>query len=346
MPLNPLSYLICAFFLAATSACSGQPYTYMAKDTPADAQIAEYVVGVFEDSKGNLWFGTMTDGAIKYDGSTLTYFTKKDGLPGNTVAGYAEDKNGNIWLATHSGLSRYNGNTFTNYFVGNNSRDNRMSTLLVTRKGDVWVGTWNGVYRYRNDSLEPFALPLPKVSVPPDAATAGWVTEIMEDKEGNIWIGRNGYGLCRYNGNTFTHFTKDDGLPSNNVQTLLQDNEGNIWIGCRKDDKDGGLTRYNGKTFTRFPETRGLSNNEVYAIHQDKAGNIWIGANGVGLYKYDGKTFTLYAYTNRKDLIGPSGYGIQDIREDKNGTLWLGLSGGLFRLKDSILYNVPAKAFK
>ena len=94
-------------------------------------QISEYVVDVFEDSKGNLWMGTMSDGVARYAPSdmlltgknALTYFSTKDGLCDNTVASIAEDHEGNIWLGTHNGASKYNpsaalrsgGKSFTNF---------------------------------------------------------------------------------------------------------------------------------------------------------------------------------------------------------------------------------------
>jgi hypothetical protein len=34
--------------------------------------------------------------------------------------------------------------------------------------------------------------------------------------KGNIWFGRDGYGACKYDGSSFTRFTNEDGLPSNN----------------------------------------------------------------------------------------------------------------------------------
>jgi ligand-binding sensor domain-containing protein len=176
-----------------------------------------------------------------------------------------------------------------------------------------------------------------------------WVTEIIEDKQGNIWFSRDGYGVSKYDGKSFTHYTKKDGLASNNVQVIHADNQGNFWFGSRVAEKDnsnqdgrtgdGGLSRFDGKTFTRFDKIKGLSKNDIYAINEDNNGNLWIGANGLGAYCYDGKDFTLISETDRKDLM-PFGYGIQDILEDKNGNLWFGLSGGLFRLKGNSIINV------
>lgn len=310
---------------------------------------------IFEDSKGNLWFGTISEGVARYDGESLRYFSMKDGLCGNTVVSIAEDKEGNLWFGTHTGLSKFDGITFTNFSRKDGLCDDRVSTILVDFIGDVWIGTWSGVCRYNNASqpsrqavFSNFPLPTPTIEVPNYQATTNWVTEIIQDRQGNIWFARSGYGACRYDGNTFTHFTKKDGLASNCVQAMQEDRQGNIWFGSRVAEKDhpdvdkrtgdGGLSRFDGKTFTQYPELEGLSKNDTYAIHEDKAGNIWIGANGLGVYRHDGKTFQIFKGTDRMDLT--HGLGLQSILADRNGTLWLGFSGGLFRLNDSAIVNV------
>ena len=40
-----------------------------------NSQIGEYVTGTFKDSKGNLWFSTLSKGVAKYDGNKLIYET-------------------------------------------------------------------------------------------------------------------------------------------------------------------------------------------------------------------------------------------------------------------------------
>ena len=42
-----------------------------------EAQIGEYVTSIFEDSKGNLWFGTNGNGIARYDGVKLTHIAQK-----------------------------------------------------------------------------------------------------------------------------------------------------------------------------------------------------------------------------------------------------------------------------
>jgi len=352
--------IILMSFVATTSSCNAQTNTQNKKtEQPSqtkDSQIAEYVVEIFEDSKGNLWFGTIPNGAARYDGKALTYFTTEDGLIGNIVTSFAEDKKGTIWFGTHSGLSKYDGKTFTSFTDKDGLVNKMVSELLIDKKGNLWVGTWGGVFIFNGITFSTFSIPQPEVELLPYQSIMDMVTEIIEDKQGNIWIS-DGYGASKYDpsaslrtgGKSFTHYTKKDGLASTNVQVIREDKEGNIWLGSRVVERDnpdttgrngdGGLTRFDGKTFIQFPEVNGLSKNETYALCVDSKGNVWIGANHLGAYRYDGKNFTLFSKTDRADLM-PYGYGIQSILEDKKGNIWLGLSGGLFRLKGDSIINV------
>ncbi len=348
----------CPLFLIVgfMTACSGQskPNT-LENGSPAlkvspktGAQIDEYVVEIFEDKKGNLWFGTLSKGVARYDGTSLTYFSTNDGLCGNTVASITEDQAGNMWFGTHSGLSKYDGKTFTNFTRTEGLCNERVSHVLVDRAGNVWVGTWEGVCRFNGITFSSFPLPIPDLEVPAYQATENWVTEIIEDRQGNIWFGRSGYGACKYDGRSFTQFTKKDGLASNCVQAMEEDKQDNLWFGCRVAERDhpdadkrtgdGGLSRYDGQIFMQYTNVEGLSKNDIYAICTDKTGNLWIGANGLGVYQYDGQTFTMYKGTDRMDLT--YSFGVQSILEDRHGTIWLGFSGGLFRLKDASITNV------
>jgi len=305
-------------------------------------QIAEYVVEIWEDQKGNLWFGTMAQGLVRYDGKLLTYFTTKDGLPENTVVSIVEDKEGNIWLGTHMGAAKYDGKSFTRY---NHSQglQGMGCKLMIDQKGNLWAGTNSGVFQFDGKGFVPFELPQPKIDASSYKWTKGKVWELMEDREGNMWFGRDGLGACKYDGESFTHFTKQEGLPSNNVSSILQDQAGNIWFGCLSSDfpeyrNEGGLARYDGKSMQQYPNEKGLSNNDIYTLAQDRAGNVWIGAIGHGVYRYDGETFALFAETDRTDLI--ERMGLQAFWEDRKGTIWLGFSGGLFRLEGDKMMNV------
>ena len=308
----------------------------------SSAQISEYIVEIFEDKKGNLWFGTMSDGAVRYDGKSLTYFSTNEGLIGNTVASIAEDKEGNLWFGTHTGASKYDGKTFVNFGI-TEGLHGAGCNILADRKGNIWAGTNHGVFRYNGASFSAFNIPNPVIENLSFKWEAGKIWSLSEDKKGNIWFGRDGFGACKYDGNSFTHFTRKDGLCSNNVSSIIEDQRGNIWFGTLSSDSpeyinEGGLSRFDGKIFTQYPEIEGLIKNDIYTLYADKAGNIWIGATGLGVYKYDGESFKIYRETDRMDLT--KFFGVQSMLEDRNGTLWVGFSGGLFRFNGTSILNV------
>lgn len=69
-----------------------------------------------EDSRGNLWIGTIDAGVWKYDGMTLTNYTVKDGLAGNSIWTIYKDKKGELWFVTNGeAICKFNGNTFARY---------------------------------------------------------------------------------------------------------------------------------------------------------------------------------------------------------------------------------------
>jgi len=80
---------------------------YDAKDT--NSLCNNYVNGVFEDSKRNLWFAT-DGGLCKYqkDKKIFTRYTTKNGLPDNLIFRILEDEKRNLFISTSKGLVRFN----------------------------------------------------------------------------------------------------------------------------------------------------------------------------------------------------------------------------------------------
>jgi ligand-binding sensor domain-containing protein len=129
------------------------------------AQLSAYIVAAFEDSKGNLWFGTVGDGVIRYSprlsnvpGERLTYFTTEDGLADMVSSSIVEDKQGHIWIGSHDGATRYDGTTFT-AFKTEQGLHGPGCVLLVDRNGTLWAGTNDGAFQYDGKRSSPSTSP-------------------------------------------------------------------------------------------------------------------------------------------------------------------------------------------
>ncbi|HEY6162925.1 MAG TPA: two-component regulator propeller domain-containing protein, partial [Bacteroidia bacterium] len=78
--------------------------TYTVEDGLSQSNIS----GIFQDSRGYLWLGTVI-GVSRFDGSSFTNFTAKDGIKGLATYGICEDDSGNIWFGSNKGVSWYDG---------------------------------------------------------------------------------------------------------------------------------------------------------------------------------------------------------------------------------------------
>ena len=298
----------------------------------ADSQIGEYVVEIFQDTKSNIWFGTLEKGVAKYNGNNLKYLTTKDGLPSNRITNVIEDNLGNLWFGTGSGISKFDGKHFTNYSEEDGLCSDMISNLFIDSKGNFWIGTWGGVCKFDGTRFEKFLIPYPKIETKINPDTKDWVTSITEDKKGNIWFGRDGYGASKFNGNSFVHFTTKEGLNSNNVQSIMEDTNGNIWIGTRVAEKDiadidkrfgkGGLNKYDGNKFVHFPEMKGLNESDVFTVYKDNTNDLWISTTSNGVYNYTDHEFVNYNVPTSTMVF------LKDLK----GNIWLGSAGGLYKI--------------
>lgn len=153
---------------------------------------------------------------------------------------------------------------------------------------------------------------------------------IIQDKDGNLWLGTTGEGVYRYDGKEFTQFTEKDGLSNNSVWSILEDKSGNIWFGT-----DNGVCRFDGKTISKIPFTVANSNsfgtsisqsgkNSVSSMLQDKSGIIWLGASQ-DLYCYNGTSFS--RFLDKTNISNNQNLRLKEIQcflEDSSGIIWMG----------------------
>lgn len=77
----------------------------------------EHVFTISEDRNGNIWFGDRDAGVWKYDGKSMTNYTKENGLTNDFAQSIFEDRNGELWFGMVDGtVFKFNGETFEKQF--------------------------------------------------------------------------------------------------------------------------------------------------------------------------------------------------------------------------------------
>ncbi|KGO96159.1 regulator [Flavobacterium enshiense DK69] len=307
--------------------------------------VSQYIRSIFQDSKGNYWFGPAGQSVARYDEKTLKYYSKSEFFLGNNSVGndygnsvhaIVEDSNGNIWFGTDYGAVKYDGKTFRSYKEVDGLSNIRVSrkSILIDKAGNIWVGTAGGVFRYdpSADSTGGKSFSLFHLLGPVN------IKGIMEDNTGNIWFASQGNGVFRFDGKAIKNFMEKEGLGDNVAGGMIQDKAGNYWFTMK-----GGICRYDGKTFTEFTTKDGLGGSEVWGMYMEKSGVIWISARG-SMTRYDPsidisnpKAFTVFA---EKDGINCC---VQSMYQDRSGNMWWGAGAGLYRFDGYRFYQVKQK---
>jgi hypothetical protein len=170
-----------------------------------------FVMSLCEDGSHRLWVGTEGEGLWCYDPNVALdkqwrLFTVQDGLGDNYIYALASDRLGRVWAGhLNHGVTVYNGETWQNYNV----------IQGLPREGFT-----------DSDPRASFAGPLgPRVFA---VATS--------PVDGDVWISTDA-GLSRYSlaANTWSYFTRAQGLPSDQSNSLAFAKDGTLYLGTQCD---------------------------------------------------------------------------------------------------------------
>ena len=114
------------------------------------------ISAIFQDSKGNYWFGSLQEGAAVYNGKSFLYFNSDDGLPDNQIHNIHEDKKGIIWFGDRdAGIWKYDGARMTNYTKKYGLTNDNALSISEDNKGELWFGMADGkVYKVNGKTFE------------------------------------------------------------------------------------------------------------------------------------------------------------------------------------------------
>jgi len=302
------------------------------------------VANLYEDSKKNVWVSTWEKGLFKLERSgNIINYTHISNKPDNSVSSnfvrvVCEDNNGFLWIGTKKGLDRLTVETgiFKHYdSEGYNNRqlsNESVWSLMKDNQGTIWVGTYFGGVNYFNPEINFYSFhnlqngaflnkPFPIIS------------NIIEDKNQNLYLCSEGNGLIYYNTTTKTYRifkaeeTNPNSLSNENIKAAYFDRQNQeLWLGTHL----GGMCVLNTNTgrFTQYKDIKPeWKQTNILSTIQPYLGNLLVGTHE-GLFLFDRQTKKFSLFSEKLNKIVNF---IQDAKVDKSDNLWVASYNGVYK---------------
>ena len=279
---------------------------------------------IFQDTKGNMWFGTFNGGLYRQDASTgeMVFFDTRNGLWGNFVTYITEDYRGNIWVASMEDWESRGGITVFSpdgSMVFNNTNGlmaQHILSMIEDKEKNILIADRDaGLFIYKGDYFTSF--------LAPEFLASNDVSTLAQDPSGRYWFGTS-HGLSLYNPTrNASDRVKINGFPDAlegiHINIIRPDEYGNVWIVTAGDevfryDMREGTYRYD------LDLNASLQSLRISALATDHNHNLWVGTDRALIswneLRKESRTFT--------QINGLTGNNITCLFNDSRGVLWIG----------------------
>jgi|APSaa5957512622_1039677.scaffolds.fasta_scaffold05491_1 serine phosphatase RsbU (regulator of sigma subunit)/ligand-binding sensor domain-containing protein len=288
---------------------SGGEYTTYTTD---DGLPHNFISSIYEDAAGNIWLGTRGGGVVRLRNGQLLTLNVEDGLAHDNVGFVVGDARGRLWIGTQEGVSIWADGRIRTLTSADGLALGPVSSIVVDAQGRAWFGhesqrgrpDMGGLSVYDGTSIKTYHTEYMGLM-------SKWVQAMVQDLDGNLWLGFNGIGgLVRQTGDT--HEVLSDPLRGN-VSAMLRDRDGVLWFSYID-----GLARYDAQ-LTVFPSEGLLSEAELLASHLDRQGRLWFGtwSNGA-VFLDDGNPSRFRRIEGLPDST------VRLIYQDQSNDMWFG----------------------
>ncbi|MCM1503357.1 MAG: ATP-binding protein [Bacteroidales bacterium] len=360
--ISVLVIILC--HLSATVLATGSRYISFSHISADEGLSQVSVNDIYIDEFGFVWIGT-NYGLNRYDGRDIEKFRMEKGNPQslfcNNVYRLAGNGDGKVWAACTEGIAeldlekmcfrtlmkreiksmfygdalyagygchvlrKEDGNDIFEEYISLPDNVTEISAITATADGLMWLGTAGDGAYVLDKGTGSLTHPV----------TSGSITNIYEDKAGNIWLGSWDEGLrCITTEGIQTIYRHDssnpDSIASDFVRCCCEDESGRIWVGTFTgldciERTTGRISHY---TADRERDD-GLSHSSIWCLRKDRQGNIWAGTyfGGVNWFNPEFSIFTRYLESSQPGK-GLSSSIVGKMTEDRNGNLWIATEGG------------------
>lgn len=221
-----LAWLLPAATWAAPTPAPARAYVRQFGPTEGLSQL--FIYCLLQDRQGYLWLGT-AEGLVRYDGRRFVTFTTRDGLAENFVTGLREEAaTGSLWVR---------------HYQGGRSVRTAGSPAFRPAPTPLAAGQAALVGPPRPDTTRLSAyLRRHPLGLPPEVS----LTCLLEDREGNTWLGTAGQGLWRHSDKHLSLLPLPSGPIGSNLVIASQSSA---------QRPASGWGTFNGGPFFRLPTT-------------------------------------------------------------------------------------------
>lgn len=150
-----------------------------------------------------------------------------------------------------------------------------------------------------------------------DGLPSQLIHDVLIEDQNNIWVATD-FGLSKFDGTTFTNYTKFNSSLNSNKVYELELAGGNLYMVT-----DSGMSKLDAQgNFSNYTANNGLLNSTIQGIASDLNGALWI-ATTSGVSKFNGTSFTSFP--------GKTAY---DIEVDDNNRVYI--------LRYNVVFNIPS----
>ena len=311
------------------------------------------VQAIHEDHQGILWVGMQNGLARIQDPEQPAKMYTADGQPGSLsesqIHCIKEGPDQSLWVGTYAGgLNRYlpKQDAFKVYSDNQEGGVSHRSVfdLALDDRQRLWVATRKGLDLYHVETDLFVHIPYPDEETLRQRETG--IYDLLTDKEGLIWLGTDGGGLCRFDPETgdFKRFRYLSGttktLAHDSVYSMLRI-EDTLWIGTIS-----GLRKMDiqNQTLTKEELMDGLNHSSVYSLVQDDDGRLWMSTTkGVIRYNPANPDEELLVFTISDGLASTDYFKNAGIKRGDGEILFGGIHGlnGFFSRTDGAKGTPP-----